>query len=183
MLAIFMSSDESKDIEKIQPKNDLAYPSLEIEEYDIPFLKIPNGYPVDDEVRTELDREHEPSEEDLEKFFTPEVLQRIIYCPKINVDLTDDAGMFGHEPGYIFVCKSRYKGFRSFSDQFFFEGRTTQNTITTKEGVEILAIPHYDVFPRAKFQTQTITQRRTPKTFEFLNKLIHPQNALDKPHQ
>ena len=182
MLIIFMSGDESKDIEKFQPKNALASPSSEIEEYDIPFLKIPNGFPIDDEIRTELNREHEPSEEELKKFFTPEVLQRIIYCPKINVDLTDDWGMFGYEPGYIFVCKNRYKGFRTFSDQFFFKGRSTQNTITTKEGVEILVVPHYDAFPRAKFQSQTITQGRTPKTFEFLKELIRPQNALDKPN-
>lgn len=176
-----MSSDEGKNIEKLQPKNDLASPSSEIEEYDIPFLKIPNGYSVDDEIHTELDREDEPSEEELKKFFTPDVLQRTIYCPKINVDPTDSWGMFGYEPGYIFVCKSTYKGFRSFSDKFFFEGRTTQNTIVTKEGVKILTIPHYDVFPRAKFQSQTITQRTTPRTFEFLNKLIRPQNALDNP--
>lgn len=90
--------------------------------------------------------------------------------------------MFGYEPGYIFVCKSRYKGFRSLSDRFFFEGRTTQNTIATKEGVEILTIPHYDALPRAKFQSQTITQSRTPKTFEFLNRLIRPQNTLEKPN-
>ena len=178
-----MSGDESKHIEKFKSKNGLPSPSSETEEYDIPFLKIPNGCPIDDEIRTELNREHEPSEEELKKFFTPEVLQRIIYCPKINIDLTDDFGMFGYEPGYIFVCKSRHKGFQSFSDQFFLEGRTTQNTIATKEGVEILVVPHYDVFPRAKFQSQTITQRRTPKTFEFLNKIIRPQNALDKPSQ
>lgn len=178
-----MNSDEGKDIEKFQPKNDLDSPLPEIEEYDIPFLKIPNGYPSDDKIRTELNREHEPSEEELRKFFTPEVLQRIIYCPKINVDLTDDAGMYGYEPGYIFVCKSRYKGFQSISDQLFFEGRSTQNSITTKEGVEILTIRHYDFFPRAKFQSQTITQRRTPKTFRFLNEIIRPQNALDKPNK
>lgn len=149
----------------------LSVPSEETIEFPFPYLKIPNGYPEDDKMRRVLDAKNEPSEDVLKEFFTPEVIQRLIYCPQINRDMTDDWGMFGYEPGYIFVCERRYEGAHTLADEGMLKVITTE-MIKTASGVELMTIPHYDYFPRHKFITQEITAERTPKTFAFLRHLL-----------
>ncbi len=148
-------------------------------ELPLPFLKILNGYPEDDKMRTVLDARNEPSEEVLREFFTPEVIQRLAYCPQINRDETDDWGMFGYEPGYIFVCGTAYEGARSFNDQAVLMGKRGDDKIKTASGVEIYVIPHYDFFPRHKFINQKVTAERTPKTFAFLRHLLENVDPND----
>ena len=157
----------------------LSVPSEESLESPLLYLKIPNGYPEDDKIHTVLDAGNEPSEEVLRKFFTPEVIQRLAYCPKINRDETDDWGMFGYEPGYIFVCGTAYEGARSFNDQAALIGKRGDDKIKTASGVEIYTIPHYDFFPRRKFINQKVTAERTPKTFAFLRSLLENVDPND----
>lgn len=140
-------------------ESDLVENEPEIEESDLPFLEIPKGTPPS----------NEPSQQQLEEFFTPENLQRLIYCPEINRDLTDHLGIYGHDPGFIFVCGSKYKGFRRWSDELFFKGQTTKKV--SMSGVEILVLPNYDYFPKGKFIAELITPRTRPKTYEFLYNL------------
>lgn len=157
---------------------ELSVPSEETIEFSLPYLKIPNGYPKDDKIRRVVDAKNEPSEEVLKEFFTPEVIQRLIYCPKINVDLLDDWGMFGYEPGYVFVCGRNYEGAQTFADQGMLKAITT-NMIKTASGIELMTIPHYDFFPKRKFSTQIITADGTPKTFVFLRQLLENVDPND----
>ena len=167
-------------------------------EFRLPFLKIPNGYPDDDKDRTLLRAKNEPSEEVLREFFTSEVMtQRLFYCPSINRDLTDDWGIFGYEPGFIFLCGSRYEGAKTIADENFlrrtnmitagselsetdralleaFGGVPNWARLISPRGVSIGFIDHYDFFSRTKLITQEITPSRTPRTFEYLDDIIKP---------
>lgn len=153
--------------------------SEELLEMPLPYLKIPNGYPKDDRMHTVLDAKNEPSEEVLKEFFTSEVIQRLAYCPQINRDETDDWGMFGYEPGYIFVCGTNYEGTRNFNDLAALSGKTGSDKLKTASGVEIYAVPHFDFFPRKKFTTQKVTAERTPRTFAFLRHLLENVDQND----
>ena len=50
----------------------------------------------------------------------------------MRVDETDDWGMFGSEPGYWFVTKSKYKGLRSPNDAAFFTGFSNRKHINKR---------------------------------------------------
>lgn len=136
----------------------------------LPFLKIPNG--SKDETKHWLTEENEPtSKKELKKFFTKDVIEgRLIFCPKINLDLTDSVGWFGCEPGFIFICKRTAKRVGSLADMTFLQGRT----LTKAEGCNynIALLPHFDYFPNTSFTYQLITASRTPKTFNFLKNLF-----------
>ena len=161
-----------------QKRSELAVPSDETIEFPLPYLKIPNGYPEDDKMRRVLNAENEPSEEVLKEFFTPDAVQRLVYCPQINRDMTDDWGMFGYEPGYLFVCGRNYEGAHTLADEGVLKAITTE-MIKTASGVELMTIPHYDYFPRHKFMTQGVTAERTPRTFAFLRKILENVDPND----
>ncbi|MDP4010063.1 MAG: hypothetical protein Q8P53_03730 [Candidatus Shapirobacteria bacterium] len=143
-------------------------------EYDLPYAYIPSGDPE----KPLYERTTEPSEEELKRFFTPEMISRLVKCPQIKVDETDDWGMFGYEPGYFFVCESRYKGAKRFNDKDLLIGRSLRSA-TTSTGYSITEIQHADSFPRDKFDKQTITASKTPRTFAFLRKLLDNVNPND----
>ncbi len=163
---------------KTEPSREVTVSKPETVEYPLPFLKIPNGYPEDDQERMRLGADKEPNEEELKKFFTPEVIQRLIYCPAINRDLLDDWNMFGKGPGYLYVAGRRYKGEKTLSDMGMLRAVTTDK-IKTASGVELLTVPDYDLFPREKFIAQEITAERTPRTFMYLRKVLENVNPDD----
>lgn len=155
------------------PTQGLALPSQE-ESIETPI--IPLYTPLEQSGYTDVNRKivrekKEPTEEELKEFFTPENIQRLIYCPQINIDELDGWGMFGYEPGYIFINKRHYEGIRNLNDQLMFEGKRG-DTKSTRSGHKILTISHYDHFPQGKFAKQLLTLSRTPKTFAFLRKLL-----------
>lgn len=135
---------------------DLATPEYsESIEFDLPLVSIPDN----------------PTEEELQKFFTPEMVSRLIYCPKINKDQTDSWGMFGYEPGFFFIKTNQYKGKQTINDDLFLQGKSFE-TYTSETGYELSRIEHNDFLPRDKFNYSIITRENTPKTFDFLRKLI-----------
>lgn len=137
-------------------------------EFTLPHLEIPLKRESDEKGRSHI---IEPSEEVLREFFTPENIQRLIYCPQINNDELDGWGMFGYAPGYIFVIGREYEGERSLNDRAMLSGSSFKN-VKTKTGKEVLTISHYDYFPQMKFSKQLITMARAPKTFFFLRELL-----------
>ncbi len=148
---------------------------IEVKEFDLPFLKIPNGWPADDKVRIVLSKDNEPTEAALHEFFTSEVMsQRLILCPEINRDMTDDWGIFGFEPGFIFVCSLAHEGEHCFNDFFW----KTNQSLSWDPVTKLPILPHYDCFPRRKFHSQEITQERTPRTFAFLFQLLKQPPCL-----
>lgn len=140
-------------------------------EFPLPKMKVP---------RSLMDPKEEATEEQLKEFFTPEVMQRLIYCPKINVDETDDMGYFGYEQGYIFVEERNYNGKRTFSDEALLSALNVSfKGVKTKSGAEIQEISHYDFFPRNKFQILKITPSREPRTFAFLRETLEDVDPND----
>ena len=155
-----------------QKHSELAVPNREDTiEFPIEPIKIPFSWSKDHNII-------EPSEEELREFFTPEVVQRLVYCPQINRDMTDDWGMFGYEPGYIFVGSRNYEGAQTLADEGMLKAKTTE-MIKTASGAELMIIPHYDYFPRHKFSTQEVTVERTPRTFAFLRHLLENVDPND----
>lgn len=108
------------------------------------------------------------SQEHMEMFFQPDVLRRLIYCPQINVDMTDSWGMFGYEPGFILIRGLRYSGVRTLADKAALSGYSTGTRVRVR-GIEIPQISHFDYFPRHKFQYDLITPRYLPRFYDFLN--------------
>lgn len=155
-----------------QKSSELAVPNPEETiEFPIEPIKIPFSWSKDHTII-------EPSEEELKEFFTPDVIQRLVYCSQINRDMTDDQGMFGYEPGYIFVNSRKYEGAQTLADEGMLKAKTI-GMIKTASGAELIIFPHYDYFPRHKFSTQLITAERTPKTFAFLRHLLENVDPND----
>jgi hypothetical protein len=161
-----------------QPPQDLVVSEPRTIEFNLRYAHIPNGYPKGDRSRININEENEPSEDELKKFFTPEMISRLVYCPEINIDTTDTNGFFGYQPGYLFVCGLNYKGAKTLGDEAMLSGLSLKNT-TTNSGAEITSIPHYDFFPKRKFIHQIITPRNTPKTYEFIRNLLENVNSED----
>ncbi|MEI8067402.1 MAG: hypothetical protein WCG91_00425 [Candidatus Shapirobacteria bacterium] len=150
-----------------QPPQELTVSEPRTIEYDIPYIQLPQG-----DQSGEMGH-NEASSEQLKEFFTPEMISRLVYCPQINVDQTDNWGSYGYEPGYIFVNSSNYKGAQTFNDDEMLHAETF-DSFTTKNGFNVLKLvkDHYDFFPQAKFNTQIITAEKYPKTFIFLRNLL-----------
>ena len=148
---------------------------IQVPEFELPFLKIPNGHPTDDTVRIVLSADNEPEESLLRDFFAPEVVsERIILCPQINRDMSDGWGILGYNPGFIFVCGRAYAGERCFNDLFW---RTNQS-LDWDPITKLPILPHYDSWPRRKFHSQEITISHAPRTFDFLFELLHQPPCL-----
>ena len=122
-------------------------------------------------------RSDEPTDEEMEKFFTPDVIStRILFCPYINVDLTDDWGMFGYEEGFIYIEEMVREGTHCFNDLDWIEGVTVKDL-----GASVPVIPHYDEFPRNKFSHIRIINHDYPIIYKFLrNKLGNIKSLEDK---
>ena len=109
--------------------------------------------------------------EALEKFFTTEMLGRVLACPKINVDLLDDWGILGTEPGFLFLCSMNYEGARSLNDRLWLQGRT----VRTVSGLSVPVIGSYDSVPRIKFSFDIATPSNRAAVYRFLlNKVAMP---------
>lgn len=94
--------------------------------------------------------------------------------------MTDDWGMFGYEPGYIFIYGRRYDGKRTLNDAMILHRMSITGIRITKDNkITIPIIPNYDFFPRYKFYTQEITEERTPDTFAYIDGLFQPYNSDD----
>ena len=105
-----------------------------------------------------------PTVAELEKFFTPKVIvERVIYCPKINVDITDSMGMFGYQNGFIFIAGVDMPGVHCLNDEDWLKGELLKFV-----GAVVAVLAHYDFFPQAKFSHVRIIPRDYPEIYEFL---------------
>jgi hypothetical protein len=91
-----------------------------------------------------------------------------VYCPQINVDLTDDWGMFGFEPGFILIKKVNYKGSRTLADKA--AGLGLSMAVDPKSGLGVVA--HYDYFPRRKFEHQIIRKSDYKGLFSVMSDIF-----------
>ncbi|MDD2225460.1 MAG: hypothetical protein PHP97_04870 [Candidatus Shapirobacteria bacterium] len=152
------------------PPQELAIPEPGSVEYDLSPVKLPVGEKV-----SEFPLVYKPvTEEKIEEFFTPEMISRLVYCSNINVDLLDDWGARGYEPGFIFVKKSNYKGIKSLNDEDMMEGHVF-DTFTTESGIDIMKLKndHFDFFPRNKFSFEKISATENPEMFAYLRKKLN----------
>lgn len=112
-------------------------------------------------------KNNKPTEEEMQKFFTPETIsQRILFCPQINIDTIDYWGISGYEEGFIFIKGLANKGIHCLGDQLWANGKS----LKPSDSVPILS--HYDFFPRKKFSHILITQNNCPVIYNFLKKKL-----------
>jgi hypothetical protein len=129
-----------------------------LSENDFPETKFPIRYNYET-------KEYEWNEDEIKKFCVdPENIERTIYCPKVNVDETDDWGMFGFIPGFIYIEKRNYKGQKTLADKAAGLGLSVIKD--PKTGLSI--IPHFDYFPRHKYDYQLIRQSEYPEVFKIM---------------
>ena len=144
-------------------------------EFDFPYLKIPNGAPDSEPDRYGISSIWgEPTEETLDTFFKdhPEATDRLLYCPEVNVDELDSWGMFGYEPGYIFIVSRIYEGNKNLADKVFLP-TAMGNPLETPSGITIMQYPHYDFFPVHKYRTQILKESDTPRTYAYINRMLN----------
>lgn len=100
----------------------------------------------------------------LRAFFTPEIVQkRLIYCPQINNDLTDDWGMFGYSQGFIYIIEKRHNDTTTFNEDMWQLGRTDKGLELGDHFMRY--IPHYDFFPRTMFNANIIREEVDRRVF------------------
>ncbi len=117
-----------------------------------------------------------PKERDdatLDAFFTPEVLAgRVLLCPKINVDLTDGWGMFGYEPGFIYIvgmeAAARWTTPKTLNEEAWVQGLTA----CMRPGLLCGSIPMYEDFPITMLAYELLTSRRDERAFNYLLRRI-----------
>ena len=165
---------------QIVPTKNLALSSQEesVETPISPLYSPEEDWGYTDENGKVVREKKKPTENELKEFFTPENIQRLVYCPRVNIAERDGWGIFGYEPGYIFVNERNYEGMRSLNDHVMIKGKGFDKKVT-KSGHEILTVPHYDDFPQNKFGKQLLTLSRTPETFKFLRKLLDDVDSED----
>ncbi len=107
------------------------------------------------------------SERSLAQFFTPEVvLERVIACPKIPVDLTDEMSMFGDEPGFVYLMglAPRRTAHIEPLEVDWLQG----NTRLHRPGFPCTFVPSYEAFPHEMFDHTLCTPNRNPEAFRLL---------------
>lgn len=111
-----------------------------------------------------------PESEDPEvvrAFLTREVMaSRLLFCPSINNDMTDDWGMFGYSPGFIFLS-ARIKDFETTPATELWE-RGQIDAVIEIGGTLLRAIPHFDFFPKGMFEYSLITSYRSGRSYGAL---------------
>lgn len=141
----------------------VSTPGKEVETPKMPHLEFP------------FNSKKEYSEAEVEAFFTDEILsERVLYIPTINRDLTDHFGMFGYEPGFVFIegiNPQRGEEAKNLNEYAWLNGLSTKETNTPVHYME-----HWDSFPYKKFDFTIITPgSHLPiyqKIYEFLVKKL-----------
>ncbi len=110
------------------------------------------------EIPKETDREA------LARFFSEDVVyHRLLFCPQVNRDLTDDWGMFGRCPAFILLSHLNYRGMKCLNDGFWLSG----GSLKLLEKVPIPILPHFDYFPLAKFHDHIMRRDNGGKESEL----------------
>lgn len=108
------------------------------------------------------------SEQDLKQALTDDLVrQRLIYCPRINNDLLDDWGIFGHSRGFIYVVGKTHNGTTTVNEDMWQQGKTVKGIGVGRHFMQ--ALPHYDSFPTSMFNHEII--RSGAETDEY-NRLL-----------
>jgi hypothetical protein len=103
--------------------------------------------------------------EQIEEFYAdPENISRTIVCPNINNDLTDDWGMFGYGPGFIYVTGQNYTGETTINDRRSSLGLS----IATDPKTGLGFMKHFDDFPRKKYSQRIIQKHDEPELFKLM---------------
>lgn len=109
------------------------------------------------------------NEQEVRQFYSdPENLVRTIYCKNINVDETDDWGMFGFTPGFIYIEGKKYEGNKTLADQAASLGLS----VATDPSIGLGLMNHFDYFPKHKYDYQLIRKSDYPEMFELICEIV-----------
>lgn len=123
-------------------------------------------------------QKYEWSEGEIRKFYEdPENVSRTIYCPSVNVDDTDDWGIFGTTEAFIYIEKLNYKGNKTLADQASSLGLSIK--IDPKTGLGVLG--HGDYFPRHKFECCKIKKSEYPEIFTLMCDIFTKKEIKNPP--
>jgi len=122
-------------------------------------------------------REWEGHEDEIRRFYEdPKNIERTIFCPKINNDETDDWGMFGFGPGFIFVESRNYRGRKTLTDRMASAGLSL--VVDPKTGLGVM--PHYDYFPKNKLKHILIRKYDASDLFNLMVDIFSKKRLEDK---
>lgn len=95
-------------------------------------------------------------------------------CPQINKDLLDDWGLYGYEPGFIFVVGNYENPPNTRAAEMW----ATQQLLNWDPVEKLPIMGHYDFFPKLSLKHQIITPTETPRTFAYLYELLKQPPCL-----
>jgi len=132
---------------------------------------------------SQMNGKEEWSKKDLENFYEdPANRSRTIFSPNMNNDVTDDWGMFGYGPGFIYISGRTYEGSKTLADKAALLGQSL--IIDPKTGLGILK--HNDYFPKDKYKSVLIRRYEFPRVFDtmceiFARRKFEAQKGRDRP--
>lgn len=115
-----------------------------------------------------------PAERDaaaLDAFFTADVLaERVLICPEINRDMTDDADVFGYEVGFVYIVGvwPTWEKPTTIAERAWLQGQK----VSWRTGLPCGVITSFDWFPRHMLEMKPITPERDGELFSYLLRRI-----------
>lgn len=162
-------------IEELNVLSDTVASTTNIAERKFKERKFPIRYNPESKARFVSDR-YEWNEEEIRKFYEdPENAARTVYCKQMNVDETDDWGMFGYTPGFVYIEKKNYESAKTLADQVSAVGLSIG--VDPKTGLGLMK--HFDYFPRHKFGYQSIRRTEYPEVFDLMCDIFTKKEIQD----
>jgi len=151
-------------IDQLDAISDAEKSTTILSEKNFPEKKFPIRYNPNSK-KVFVWEQYEWNEDEIRKFYEdPENVARTLYCPKVNIDETDDWGMFGYTPSFIYIEKRNYKEQRTLADKAAGLGLSVIKD--PKTGLSVM--PHFDYFPKHKYDYQLIRQSEYPEVFKIM---------------
>ena len=151
-------------IDQLDAISDAKESTTILSENDFPERKFPIRYNPKS-TKTWVFEKYEWDEKEIRKFYEdPENIARTVYCPEVNFDQLDDWGMFGFTPSFIYIEKSNYKGRKTLAD----EAAVLGLSVIKDPKTGLSAIPHFDYFPKMKYNYQLIKKSEYPQVFKIM---------------
>lgn len=108
---------------------------------------------------------YEWDDKEIRKFYEDsENASRTIYCREVNVDETDNWGLFGYTPGFLYIERKKYEGVKTLNDQASSVGLSIG--VDPKTGLGVMN--HFDFFPKHKYGYQMIRRTEYPELFNLM---------------
>lgn len=160
-------------INELEALTDAEKTTVKLTERDFPKREFPTKWNPNPDIWYEK----EWNEKEIRHFYEdPENVRRTIFCKSINVDETDDWGMFGYTPGFIYIEELNYKGAKTLADKATSLGLSI--VVDPKTGLGVMN--HFDYFPKHKFEYELIKKSKLPDLFKLMCDIFFHKKISDQ---